>query len=293
MSKDIIFKGTATALVTPFKNDSIDYVALDGLIEQQLSGGIRTLVVGGTTAEAATLKPHEREELFYFCHDRIGGRARLIFGTGTNETGEVIERNALAARVGCDGVLVVTPYYNKGTERGITEHYKRIANSTDLPIIVYNVPSRTGVNLTFGQLDELAKIGNIVGIKEATDSLTRFMRIADYGSDLTLYSGNDSSAYVALSLGGGGVISVLSNLLPKPTAELCDSYFEGKPERALEIQLHLLPLMEAMFIDTNPAPLKYAMSRAGLLENELRLPLSPITAESERKIDKILNGVGL
>ncbi|MBQ1260561.1 MAG: 4-hydroxy-tetrahydrodipicolinate synthase, partial [Clostridia bacterium] len=273
---------------TPFDNDKIDYQSLGVIIDEQIAAGIKTIVVGGTTAEAATLKDYEREELYYFVKEYIGGRTKLIFGTGTNETVEVLSRGALAERIGCDGVLIVTPYYNKGTERGVVKHYERIAKSTDLPIIVYNVPSRTGVNLTFGQLDELAKIDNIVGIKEATDSLVRFVRIAAYGEDLTLYSGNDSSTYTALSLGGGGVISVLSNLLPKEMSELCEKYFSKDFAGALNIQLSLLPLMEAMFIDTNPAPLKYAMSRAGLLENELRLPLSPITAESERKIDRLL-----
>lgn len=273
MKKKTIFKGAATALVTPIRDGKIDYTALDKLIDMQIASGIAALVIGGTTGEAATLSDSERYEMYTFAKAKIAGRTKLIFGTGTNDTRVAIKHTHFAEALGCDGALLVTPYYNKGTEDGITRHYLQIAKSTALPIILYNVPSRTGVNLDFPVLDRLAKEENIVAIKEASDSLDRLVRLADYREDLRIYAGNDSQIYPALALGALGVISVVSNILPKETSDICEKYFEGKYSESLNGQLHLLPLIRSLFLETNPAPVKFALSKMGLIENELRLPL--------------------
>ena len=274
MSKKIVFKGAATALITPFLNGEIDYKALSSLIDYQIKGGIDALVIGGTTAEVATLSDAERYRLYSFAKEKIDGRVRLIFGTGTNDTRVALAHSKFAEELGCDGILLVTPYYNKGTESGIEKHYLKIAESVDLPIIVYNVPSRTGVNLGISLLERLSDHQNIVGIKEASDSTDRLVNLAAFGDRLRLYAGNDSQIYPTLSLGGMGVISVMSNLLPKATRELCNNYFIGKRAEALRLQIELLPLIKSLFVETNPTPIKYAMSLCGLCSDEVRLPLS-------------------
>lgn len=278
------FHGTSTALITPFRDGKIDYGALEAIIEKQISSGIKTLVVGGTTAEAATLTENEREELYEFARAKTIGRTSLILGTGTNDTENVLQRTKRAEKIGCDAALVVTPYYNKGTVNGVTEHYLRVANCSDLPIIVYNVPGRTGVNLTFSQLEAFAKTEKIIGIKEATDSIDRFVKIAALGEDLPLYSGNDNSIYLTLSLGGCGVISVLSNLLPKEVDFITRSYFRAERGASRKKQEELLPLIDAMFVETNPTPIKYAMSLFGFCSDEVRLPLSTPTDATKRLI---------
>ena len=225
MTKTEIFTGVATAMVTPFKNGKIDYASLELLIERQIKAGISTLVIGGTTAEAATLSDKERYELFVESKKMIGGRAKIIYGTGTNDTKKVVEYTRFAESLRCDGALIVTPYYNKGTEDGIFRHYLTVADSTDLPIILYNVPSRTGVNLGLNLLARLSEHPNIVALKEASDSTDRLMSLSALSDLLTLYAGNDSQIYPTLALGGKGVISVISNLLPKETANICKLYF--------------------------------------------------------------------
>ena len=285
-----VFHGTSTALVTPFRDEKIDYPALDKIIEEQISSGIGALVVGGTTAEAATLSTSERTELYEFAREKTKGRTALILGTGTNDTKEAVRRTREAAKIGCDAALVVTPYYNKGTVPGVTEHYHRIANCSDLPIIVYNVPGRTGVNLTFAQLEDFAKSEKIIGIKEATDSIDRFVKIAALGEDLPLYSGNDNSIYLALALGGVGVISVLSNLMPTEVDFICRAYRAGNAETSRLYQNELLPLIDAMFIETNPSPVKYAMSLLGKCSAEVRLPLAPPSDSTRRLIESLLFG---
>ena len=212
----------------------------------------------------------------------------MILGTGTNDTQVAIKHTEAAERLGADGALVVTPYYNKGTSRGLVEHYRRIAASTALPIILYNVPSRTGVNIGLAELAELSKIENIVGIKEASDSADRLVKIAALGEDLPLYAGNDSQTYTALALGGLGVISVLSNLCPERMKAISDAYIAGRTDESLAVQLSLLPLIDAMFLETNPAPIKYAMAKMGICREEMRLPLMEVTEATRRAIDKIM-----
>ena len=284
MKKKVIFKGCATALVTPFSDGEIDYEALGRLIEFQILSGIPALVIGGTTGEAATLSDGERYRLFRYAKEKINGRAKLIFGTGTNDTKKAIKHTELAERIGCDGALVVTPYYNKGTKDGITEHYKEIAKCTDLPIILYNVPSRTGVDLSLSQLEILAKCDNVVAIKEASDSLDKLVAISSFGEDLALYAGCDSHIHSVLSLGGLGVVSVVSNAYPKLIKNLTESFFKGETELSLEIQKKLSGFISAAFCETNPAPIKYALSEMGFCKNELRLPLLRVRKESEALI---------
>ena len=290
MAKKLVFRGASSALITPMKREKIDYSNLDRIIDAQINGGIEALVIGGTTGEAATLSDGERYELFSYVREKTAGRIKLIFGTGTNDTKTVIKHTKAARDIGCDATLAVTPYYNKGTFRGVVEHYKKIAYASEIPVILYNVPSRTGVNLTVKQLEELAKLENVVGIKEAGDSLDRLVDLSKFGEELYLYAGNDSQIYPTLALGGQGVISVVSNLYPKKIAEICNSFFMGDTASSLRGQLEILDFVKLMFKETNPAPIKYAMNLAGLCSSELRLPLfkpekatrSAIKAEFER-----------
>ena len=275
MAKKMIFRGACCALVTPMKSGKIDYEALGALIERQILGGTEALAVAGTTGEAPTLKDGERSELFAFVKQKVAGRVKIIFGTGTNDTDEAIRRTKEATRIGCDAVLVVTPHYNKGTHPGVVEHYERLAALSDTPIILYNVPGRTGVNLTLKQLEMLAKRESIVGIKEAGDSADRLTELASFGSELYLYAGCDSQIYEVLALGGKGVISVVSNIYPEKISDICRSYFIGRRRRSLTGQLAILPFTKLMFAETNPSPIKYAMSLVGLSSPEVRLPLLP------------------
>lgn len=288
MKKQTIFKGCGTALITPFKSGRIDFAALEAIIERQIEAGIPALIVGGTTGEAATLSDVERYTLFEFTRAKTLGRVKLIFGTGTNDTRAAVRHTKRAEEIGCDGVLVVTPYYNKGTFVGVKRHYEEIARATTLPVILYNVPSRTGVNLTEGQLKELSEIENIVALKEAGDSMDRYVSLAATTDSLGLYAGNDTQIYTTLALGGLGVISVLSNIFPELCVGICEDYFKGSYESAREKQLKALPLISSLFAETNPAPVKYAMSKLGYCENELRLPLFPVTKETEKKIDEAI-----
>ena len=289
MKKKEIFRGTATALITPFRNEKIDCDCLRRLIDRQIDAGVDCLVVGGTTAEAATLSDKERYSLFELAKEYTDGRCSLVFGTGTNDTRVALRHSKFAEGVGCDGLLLVTPYYNKGTESGIEKHYLSIAESVDLPTLLYNVPSRTGVNLSFKLIERLADHPNIVGIKEASDSADRLVTLASMSDSLALYAGNDSQIFTTLALGGLGVISVVSNILPERTREITESYFSGDYDRSRQAQLALLPLISALFLETNPAPVKYAMERLGLCTGELRLPLAEVSEGTRTQIDKLLD----
>ena len=284
MKKAKIFRGVGTALITPFKDGKIDYTTLEKLIERQIEAGIDALVIGGTTAEAATLSDNERYELFKTAKNMTRSRCKLIFGTGTNDTKIAIRHTEYASNLGCDGVLVVTPYYNRGTQEGIARHYEAIADATSTPILLYNVPARTGVNLSVDTLRRLGENERIVGIKEATDSLDRLMSISEIKS-LALYSGNDSQIYPILSLGGLGVISVVSNLYPKETMEICKLYFANNGINSLKAQHSLLSVINALFLETNPAPLKYAMAKKGLCLMDMRLPMAAPSKATMEKID--------
>lgn len=288
MKKQIIFTGVATAMITPFKNGRVDYASFGRLLEGQIEAGIDAVVIGGTTGEAATLDDAERYTLFSYAKDICSGRTKLILGTGTNDTKVAVKHTEYASRLGCDGVLTVTPYYNKGTKRGIIEHYRSIAEASDVPVLLYNVPSRTGVNLSYEVLDELSDIENIVGIKEAADSADRLITLSGYKDKLYLYSGNDSAIYTTLALGGLGVISVVSNLYPKETMDICKLFFASRQKESLEKQQKMLPVINSLFLDTNPAPIKLAMANRGLCSGEMRLPMHLPNIDVERKITEAL-----
>lgn len=275
MKKKIIFRGVGTALITPFTADNeVDYPALLSLIELQIAAGVDALVIGGTTGEAATLSDAERYELYSRAIDAIAGRARVILGTGTNDTAVAVAHTKTASALACDGVLCVTPYYNKGTDAGLTEHYLRIAEASRAPVILYNVPSRTGVNLPLAVLDRLAEHENIVALKEAGDSAERLVALAAFGERLGLYAGNDAALYSVLALGGLGGISVVSNVAPRRMEQVCELWFEGRHHEARLAALRLLPLCRALFAETNPTPVKYAMHLCGLCRPDVRLPLA-------------------
>lgn len=287
--KKTVFRGAASALVTPFRDGEMDLCALGELIEFQIASGIDALVIAGTTGEGSTLSPKERERLFAFSVERVAKRVPLICGTGSNDTKTAIKYTKIAQRVGADATLSVTPYYNKGTERGIIEHYKRIIDETELPTILYNVPSRTGVNLSLSAIEELSELPNIVGIKEASDSLDRLTSLSILTDKLALYSGNDSQIYPTLALGGMGVISVASNIMPRTLSELTRRYFEGNTAGALELQKRLLPFISLLFSETNPSPIKYAMSLLGYCKSEPRLPLTEPAPLTKQKIKEALD----
>ncbi|MBR2342681.1 MAG: 4-hydroxy-tetrahydrodipicolinate synthase [Clostridia bacterium] len=284
MKKQVIFEGVGTALVTPFTDGKIDYSSLGGLIDIQLEAGIDALVIGGTTAEAATLSDEERYDLFRYAKDRIAGRTRLIFGTGTNDTRLAVRHTEFASSLGCDGVLLVTPYYNRGTREGIIRHYLTLADASGVPILLYNVPSRTGVNLDTEILARLAECEKIVGIKEASDSLDRLTSIAALGEELWLYSGNDSQIYPTLALGGRGVISVVSNLYPRATMEICKLFFAKREAESLALQQRMMPVINSLFLETNPAPIKFALSERGLCRPDMRLPMWLPTEACQKRV---------
>lgn len=291
MKKRIIFEGVGTALITPFRDGGIDYTALSGLIEMQIKGGVDAIIIGGTTGEAATLTDDERYRLFSFSRAKVDNRCRLIFGTGTNDTKAALRHTMLASQIGCDGVLAVTPYYNKGTEDGIVKHYLQIAEASGAPVLLYNVPSRTGVNLSLEVLWRLSEHENIVGIKEAADSLERYTHIAGFGEQLHLYAGGDATFFTTLALGGRGVISVASNAYPERVRRIYALFKEGKYREALAAQVALLPLIDALFVETNPAPIKYVMERLGLCSGEVRLPLDRVRESSAEKIRAAMESV--
>ena len=286
--KKIVFRGVATALVTPFRDGELDLAAAERLIERQIEAGIDALVICGTTGECATLSEAERISLFECAASVNAARVPLIFGTGSNDTRQAVKYSKIAERMGASASLAVTPYYNKGTESGIVRHFLEIANSADLPTILYNVPSRTGVNLSISAIEELAKADNIVGIKEASDSIDRLTALSVLSEKIALYSGNDSQIYPTLSLGGLGVISVVSNAFPNAVKRITESYFRGDTAGSLSSQKEILAFTSLMFAETNPSPVKYALSVMGLCEEELRLPLTPPSDAVKKKINESL-----
>ena len=288
-SGNILFRGVCTALATPFKDGGIDWAALAELIEIQAAGGVAAICLCGTTGEAATLSDGERLQLVARAGGLIGGRCDYVVGVGSPSTARSVSYARFAAANGADALLVVTPYYNKGTHDGITRHFHTIADSTDLPVILYNVPSRTGVDLTVGHLTEIAAHPNIRGLKEAGDSVSKLADfMASLGGKMQLYAGNDAAILPTLALGGSGVVSVLSNILPGEVADICRLFEEGKTEEARRLSLALLPLTHLLFAETNPAPLKCALSLLGLAEEEIRLPLSPVSETLREKMRKAL-----
>lgn len=273
--KEKVFFGSATALVTPFDGGEIDYGALGRLIEYQIENKTDALVLLGTTGEAPTISEKEREEIILYAKEKINGRVPLIIGTGTNSTESTIRYSKNAHSLGANAILCVTPYYNKPTEKGLIEHYKAVAKSVDLPMILYNVPSRTGVGLTKNVLYELRDVPNIVGLKDASGNMNFFGEICkELGEYYSFYVGNDHQTYDSLSLGGSGVISVVSNVFPRKMHDLCMNFKNGQDVKSKAIQEELLPFIKEMFYETNPIPIKKALSILGICKDELRLPLT-------------------
>ena len=292
--KQIIFKGMATALVTPMTADGVDYEALGRLIDFQLENGINALVSVGTTGESATLTPQERKDVISFTIDRVAGRVPVIAGTGTNNTAHAIDFSVSADKAGADALLVVTPYYNKATQKGLIAHFTAIADRVTKPIILYNVPSRTGCNLLPATVAELAKHPNIAAIKEASGNMSQVVDlIARCGEDITVYSGEDGLTVPILSMGGMGTISVLSNVVPKEAVAMTDAFFAGRIQEAAQWQCKLLPLIDCLFSEVNPIPAKAALSAMGFGEEHLRLPLTPMEPENREKLFEALRKLGV
>ena len=292
--KQIIFKGMATALVTPMTADGVDYEALGRLIDFQLENGINALVSVGTTGESATLTPQERKDVISFTIDRVAGRVPVIAGTGTNNTAHAIDFSVSADQAGADALLVVTPYYNKATQKGLIAHFTAIADRVTKPIILYNVPSRTGCNLLPATVAELAKHPNIAAIKEASGNMSQVVDlIARCGEDITVYSGEDGLTVPILSMGGMGTISVLSNVVPKEAVAMTDAFFAGRIQEAAQWQCKLLPLIDCLFSEVNPIPAKAALSAMGFGEEHLRLPLTPMEPENREKLFAELRKLGV
>lgn len=294
MTSKPIFTGAATALITPTTPAGVDYEALGRLIDWQIEQGIDALVIAGSTGEGKTLSIAEHREVLRFSVERIAGRVPMIAGTGSNETSVSITLSQYACEVGADALLVVTPYYIKATQNGLVKMYHMIADAVTRPIILYNVPSRTGVNIEPETYVRLAEHENIVGIKEANGDISKIVTTAAcVGGKLDLYSGNDDQTVPILSLGGKGVISVLSNLLPAQTARMCRLFFEGDTAGAAALQLKYLPLIRALFSEVNPIPVKAAMSELGWCENYLRMPLTPMEEDHKRKLFVLMREEGL
>lgn len=281
--KNTIFTGAATAIITPLNANGIDYDKFGKLIEWQIEQGIDAIVAVGTTGEGSTLTDEEHKEAIKFCVDTVAGRVPVIAGTGSNDISYAIELTKYACEAGADAMLLVTPYYNKATQKGLIASFTAIADASTKPCILYNVPSRTGCNILPETCAVLAKHKNIVAIKEASGNISQIAKVAQLcGNDIDIYSGNDDQIIPVLSLGGKGVISVLSNIMPKATSDMCKLYMSGKTQEALKLQLDLLPLINQLFCEVNPIPVKAACSAMGFGENYLRLPLTQMDEKNEK-----------
>ncbi len=288
-NKKTVFCGSAVAIITPFRNDKLDYEALGRIIDFQIENHTDAIVICGTTGESSTLTDEEHVEAIAFTAERAAGKVPVIAGAGSNDTRYAVWLSREAKRAGADALLQVTPYYNKATPKGLVKHFLTIADSTDLPNILYNVPSRTGCNITLPVYRELAKHPNIVATKEASGNISAIAQIAaELGDDLDIYSGNDDQIVPILSLGGKGVISVLSNVMPAETHEICRLYFEGKTGESAGLQLKLLKLINTLFVEVNPVPVKTAMNLMGYCTGEMRLPLCEMDEKNYETLKTVL-----
>ncbi|MBR2908271.1 MAG: 4-hydroxy-tetrahydrodipicolinate synthase [Clostridia bacterium] len=292
--KTTIFTGAATAIITPFRDGAVDYEAFGRIIDANINGGIDAIVVAGTTGEGSTLSHEEHCDVLKFAYERIAGRVPAVAGTGSNDTAYGIELSKYAADIGYEGLLLVTPYYNKATPKGLVKSFSAIADAAKIPVILYNVPSRTGVNIPLSVYKELAKNEYIVATKEASGNLSAIAELlAECGDSLDVYSGNDDQIVPILSLGGKGVISVLSNVMPKETHDICALWFENKVKESAALQLRLLDLINALFCEVNPIPVKAAMEMCGYCVGELRLPLCEIESANREKLRAVMQKHGL
>jgi 4-hydroxy-tetrahydrodipicolinate synthase len=289
-----MFKGSLVAIVTPFVNGKLDEKRFNSLLEFQIKNGTSGIVPCGTTGESATLSLEEHERVVEITVQTVAGRVPVIAGTGSNNTAEAIRLTRYAKGAGVDGVLLISPYYNKPTQKGIYLHFKTIAEEVDIPIVLYNIASRTGINIEPDTVAKLAQIKNIVAIKEASGNLSQMAQIVKLcGDNIALISGDDALTLPVLSIGGIGVISVVANIVPAQTAQLIKLFEDGKIEESRKIYYQLLPLVKAMFIETNPGPVKQALGMMGLVKPELRLPLCPMLPDNEEKLRQVLKECGL
>lgn len=289
-----LFKGSGVAIVTPFNEKGVDFEKLGELLDFHIAQGSDAIIICGTTGEASTMTETERKETIKFTVDRINKRIPVIAGTGSNNTASSIAMSVWAESIGIDGLLVITPYYNKTTQKGLIEHFKAINDAVNTPIILYNVPGRTGMNIAPKTLLKLTEFKNIVAIKEASGDISQIAKIkALCGDKIDIYSGNDDQIIPILSLGGIGVISVLANVVPKETSEMVHLYLEGKTKEALDLQLKFLPLCDALFIETNPIPVKTALGLMKKCSPSLRLPLCEMSDENKAILTKELNNLNL
>ena len=287
--KDPLFTGTCTALVTPFLNGQVNYPMMEQLLRRQLESGVRAIVIAGTTGESPTLSDAEKIEMFRRAKYYVGDRCQIIAGTGSNSTVHTIELSIAAQKVGADALLVVSPYYNKATPTGLVAHYTAVAEAVHLPIIIYNVPSRTGADIPVSVYKTLSSIPNICGIKEASTDISKALRIrAACGNALAVWSGNDEMTVPVMALGGHGVISVLSNVCPTETSAMTSAALAGDFETAASLQANLLPLTDALFCEVNPIPVKAAMKMIGFDCGECRLPLTSLTSDNYAKLKALL-----
>lgn len=284
-----LFTGVCTALVTPFLGANVNYPMMDLLLRRQMQAGIQTVVLCGTTGESPTLTDLEKLEMFRRGKRYVGDRCKIIAGTGSNDTAHAIALSKAAEEAGVDALLVVSPYYNKATNDGLLTHYAAIAESVHIPVIVYNVPSRTGVDIPVSVYQNLARIPNIAGVKEASGDITKISKIrASCPEEFSVWSGNDDQIAPIIALGGSGVISVVSNVLPEQTQSLTLAALDGDFDTAADLQIRLLPLIETLFSEVNPIPVKAAMKLIGYDCGECRLPLTPISQENMKKLKSIL-----
>lgn len=287
--KDLIFKGCGTAISTPFTDDGVNFEEFGKLLEFQITNNADAIIVCGTTGESSTMSTEEKKETIKFAIDKVGKRTKVIIGTGSNNTASAVEMSKFAEDAGADGLLVVTPYYNKTTNSGLIAHYSKIASSVDIPIIMYSVPSRTGVNIEPSVCKELSKIKNIVAIKEASGNISQVAKIANLcGDDLYIYSGNDDQILPVLSLGGVGVISVLSNIMPKYTHDMVYNFFNGEIDKSKKMQLDVLDLINSLFCEVNPIPVKYALNLMGYDFGIPRLPLVELSDSNKIKLENLM-----
>lgn len=291
--KKTLFTGSGVALVTPFNDSGVNFDALGNLIEFQIENKTDAIIICGTTGEASTMPDKEHISVIEYAVKKTAGRIPVIAGTGSNDTYHGIELSKAAESVGADGLLLVTPYYNKTTQSGLVKHFGAFAENVNIPIILYNVPSRTGMNISIGALSELSKIDNIVAIKEASGNISYTAEVAAKFPELAIYSGNDDMTVPVLSLGGKGVISVIANILPFDTHDMCQQYFDGNTQKATEYQLKMLDLVAKLFCEVNPIPAKTALNIMGMNAGELRLPLCEMSEANYEALKQSMLNYGM
>lgn len=293
MSKKTLFTGAGTALITPFTENGVNFDALGNIIEFQIENSVDALIICGTTGEAATMPDKEHLSVIEFAVKKTAGRIPIIAGTGSNDTAHCVELSQEAQNLGADGLLIVTPYYNKCTQKGLMMHFDKVLEKVNLPIILYNIPGRTGMQFKLDTLKELAKDERIVGVKEASGSIEYLTDLVHTCPELDVYSGNDDMVVPLLSLGGKGVISVLSNIAPKETHDLCQKFFDGDTKGSLALQMEYLDLIHALFCEVNPIPVKTAMNLMGFNAGPLRLPLCEMDDANLDKLKSAMTERGL